>query len=217
VHKVMLNCKRLCILYMIDKQENTGHESKGNCIYYLTDNDEGMKKLIAWFVNEVMQEEAEQQAGAERYQRTSSRKTYRNGHRKRTLKTRYGEVILNKPQLRDTPFQIKVFEQYSRTGKAVENTILESYLQGVSTRKIQVIVAHSGVGKISASYISKIATELDHNVHHFILVSGRSPPHISRRLPLNRTIKSTSSYPGQLKPIFHIPSQMPRISRFEMG
>ena len=168
MHKVMLNCKRLCILYMIDKQENTGHESKGNCIYYLTDNDEGMKKLIAWFVNEVMQEEAEQQAGAERYQRTSSRKTYRNGHRKRTLKTRYGEVILNKPQLRDTPFQIKVFEQYSRTGKAVENTILDSYLQGVSTRKIQVIVAHSGVGKISASYISKIATESDHKVHQFL-------------------------------------------------
>jgi len=34
---------------------------------YLIDNDEGMKHLITWFLNEVMQEEADQQAGAERY------------------------------------------------------------------------------------------------------------------------------------------------------
>ncbi len=34
---------------------------------YLTDNDEGIKHLITWFLNEVMQEEADQQAGAERY------------------------------------------------------------------------------------------------------------------------------------------------------
>lgn len=135
---------------------------------YLTDNDEGMKHLITWFLNEVMQEEAEQQAGAERYRRTSSRKTYRNGHRKRTLKTRHGDLILNKPQLRDIPFQTKIFERYSRTKKALENAILESYLQRVSTRKIQEIVAHHGVEKISASYVSKIATELDQNVHLFL-------------------------------------------------
>jgi len=59
---------------------------------YLTDNDKGMKHIITWFLNEVMQEEADQQAGAERYRRTSSRKTYRNGHRKRTLKTRHAHL-----------------------------------------------------------------------------------------------------------------------------
>jgi putative transposase len=132
---------------------------------YLTDNDEGMKHLITWFLNEVMQEEADQQTGAGRYRRTSSRKAYRNGHRKRTLKTRHGELTLTKPQLRDISFQTKVFERYSRTEKAVENAILESYLQGVSTRKIQEVVSHLGVEKVSASYVSKLAAELDQNVH----------------------------------------------------
>jgi len=108
-----------------------------------------------------MKEEADQQTGAGRYRRTSSRKAYQNGHRKRTLKTRHGELILNKPQLRDIPFQTKVFERYSRTKKALENAILESYIQGVSTRKIQEIVAHLGVAMISASYVSKLAAELD--------------------------------------------------------
>jgi len=135
---------------------------------YLTDNEEGMKNLITWFLNEVMQEEADQQAGAGRYRRTSSRKTYRNGQRKRTLKTRHGELLLTKPQLRNNPFQTKIFERYSRTEKALENAILESYLQGVSTRKIQDIVAHLGVEQVSASYVSKIASELERNVHLFL-------------------------------------------------
>ncbi len=135
---------------------------------YLTNNDDGMKHLLTWFLNEVMQEEADQQAGAERYRRTSSRTTYRNGHRKRTLKTWHGELILNKLQLRDIPFQTKIFERYSRIEKTLENAILESYLQGVSTRKIQEIVAHLGVEKNSASYDSKIAAELDQNVDLFL-------------------------------------------------
>ncbi len=135
---------------------------------YLTDNDEGMKHLITWFLNEVMQEEADQQAGAGRYHRARSRKAYRNGNRRRSLKTRHGELILNKPQLRGIPFQTKVFERYSRTEKALENAILESYLQGVSTRKVQDIVAHLGVDKVSASYVSRIASELDQKVHKFL-------------------------------------------------
>jgi putative transposase len=92
-----------------------------------------------------MQEEADQQTGAGRPRRTSSRKAYRNGHLKRTLKTRHGELTLTKPQMRDISFQTKVFERFSRTEKAVENAILESYLQGVSTRKIQEVVSHHGV------------------------------------------------------------------------
>ena len=55
---------------------------------YLTDNDERMKHLITWFLNEVMQEEADQQTGAGRYRRTSSRKAYRNGHREEWITSR---------------------------------------------------------------------------------------------------------------------------------
>jgi len=39
-----------------------------------------VRDLITLFLNKVMKEEADQQAGAGRYRRTSSRKTYRNGY-----------------------------------------------------------------------------------------------------------------------------------------
>lgn len=135
---------------------------------YLIDHAEGMKTLITWFLNEVMQREATEQAGAGRYERSRSRRTYRNGTRTRSLKSRYGSLALNKPLLRGIPFQTQVFERYSRTEKALENAIVESYLQGVSTRKVQEVIRHLGVEKISASYVSKIAKELDSKVDLFL-------------------------------------------------
>jgi putative transposase len=56
---------------------------------YLIDNQEGMKNLITWFLNEVMQREAAEQVGAGKYERTDSRRTYRNGTKSRSLKTRH--------------------------------------------------------------------------------------------------------------------------------
>jgi putative transposase len=141
--------------------------SKDLVAHYLTDNEEGMKNLITWFLNEVMQREAEEQAGAGKYERTGTRQTYRNGKRSRSLKSRYGPLSLDKPLLRDISFKTQVFERYSRIEKALENAIIESYLQGVSTRKIEEVISHLGIEKISASYVSSVAKELDSKVIEF--------------------------------------------------
>jgi len=138
---------------------------------YLTDNEKGMQQLITWFLNDVMNEEVAQQAGVPRHARSSSRRAHRNGYRSRTLKTRFGELSLHKPQLREIPFETKVFERYSRVEKALVNAIIESYLQGVSTRNVENVISHLGVNQISASYVSKVARELDVKVTEFM---GRS-------------------------------------------
>jgi len=153
---------------------------------YLTDNEKGIQQLITWFLNDVMKEEVAQQAGVPRYARSSKRRAHRNGYRPRSLKTRFGELSLQKPQLREIPFETKVFERYSRTEKALVNAIIESYLQGVSTRNVENVISHLGVNQVSASYVSKVAHELDDKVLEFIERSMRifptfsSMPHISR-------------------------------------
>jgi putative transposase len=48
------------------------------------------------------------------------------------------------------------------------NAIIESYLQGVSTRKVEVVISHLGVSQISPSYVSKVAQELDEQVKSFL-------------------------------------------------
>jgi len=135
---------------------------------YLIDQEDGLKKLLTWFLNLVMQFEAMEQLDAEPYQRVGSRKAYRNGYKERSLKTRIGELKLRKPQFRDKSFETKVFDRYSRVEKALINAIIESYLQGVSTRRVKDIVSRLGIEDLSASSVSRIANELDEKVEEFL-------------------------------------------------
>jgi transposase-like protein len=48
------------------------------------------------------------------------------------------------------------------------NAHIESYLQGVSTRNVENIISPLGVNQISASYVSKVARELDVKVTEFM-------------------------------------------------
>ena len=135
---------------------------------YLIDQEDGLKKLLTWFLNLVMQFEAMEQINAEPYERVESRKAHRNGYKERSLKTRAGELKLRKPQFREIPFETKVFDRYSRVEKALINAIAESYLQGVSTRRVQDIVSRLGLENFSASSVSRIAKELDAKVEEFL-------------------------------------------------
>ena len=135
---------------------------------YLIDRNDGMKNVITWFLNQVMQQEALNQIQAMPYERTDQRIARRNGIRKRSLKTLHGEVILDKPQFREVPFRTQVFDRYSRVEKSLRIAVAESYLQGVSTRKVQEVVSKFGLENISASEVSRIAKDLDEKVKEFL-------------------------------------------------
>src|SRR5512137_645404 len=135
---------------------------------YIIDQDDGLRKLLTWFYNLVMQLETIQQCGAEPYERSEGRTAQRNGHKERTLKTRVGDLVLKKPQFRGRSFKSCIFDNYSRVELALTNAIAESYLQGVSTRRIREVVSHLGVERLSASTVSRIAKELDEKISEFL-------------------------------------------------
>jgi transposase-like protein len=54
---------------------------------YFVDSEDAVRTLITWFLNQVMEFEALQQSGAEKYERNDGRKAQRNGYRKRSLTT----------------------------------------------------------------------------------------------------------------------------------
>jgi transposase-like protein len=142
---------------------------------FLKDSKDGKKRLVEWFLNSVMEEEARIQVSSLPYERTEERKGYRNGSRTRRLKTVDGELELKKPQIREFPFETKVFDRYSRVEKALDSVILESYIQGVSTRNVMNVVESLGVENISASYVSTLASELDASVKSFLERPIESP------------------------------------------
>ena len=135
---------------------------------YLIDRNEGTKNVITWFLNQVMQQEAQNQIKTRPYERTSQRKTQRNGTRKRSLKTIHGDLVLDKPQFRGFPFKTQVFERFSRVEKSLRVAIAEAYFEGISTRKVKEVVSKFGLEDISASEVSRIARELDEKVKEFL-------------------------------------------------
>ena len=135
---------------------------------YLVDQEAGLRQLISWFLNLVMEEEALLQFDAKRYERTDSRKASRNGYKLRSLQTKHGELELLKSQFREFPFETEVFQKYSRVEKAILTAVTESYLQGVSTRRVEKIMTALGVEGISASSVSRITKELDEKVEEFL-------------------------------------------------
>ena len=130
-------------------------------------NRESMRDLKKWILNDLMNEEAEEQINASRYERNSNRKDYRNGYKQRSLLTTDGKVILDKPQFRETSFHTAVFDNYSRVEKSVESIILESYLSGVSTRSVNKVVQSLDV-QVSPLYVSSLSSRLDKTVNEFL-------------------------------------------------
>lgn len=88
-------------------------------------------------LNAFLDEEADQIANAGRYERTDKRQAYRSGHYKRGLTTTSGEIELNIPKLRGATFASKVTGRHRRRESSIEEAMMEMYLAGVSTRRIE--------------------------------------------------------------------------------
>jgi putative transposase len=73
-------------------------------LQYLEDDKEAMKKLLSFFLNKVMLEEAKIQVRANEYERSHLRKAHRNGYKQRSLKTRNGTIELDEPQIKKISF-----------------------------------------------------------------------------------------------------------------
>ena len=75
---------------------------------------------------------------------------------------------LNVPQTRDGQFSPTLFERYQRHEQALIASMLEMYVQGVSTRKVTRIVEELCGKSVSKSFISSLTTQLDQQVEDFL-------------------------------------------------
>ena len=102
-----------------------------------SDLRELVRRTVQETPNALLDEEADEMVGAERYERTAAREAHRSGHYKRKLVATSGEVVLDAPKLRGATFQTAVTERYRRRETGVEEAIIEMYLAGVSARRIE--------------------------------------------------------------------------------
>lgn len=128
---------------------------------------EKTNKALEKLFNALMLAEREEVLHAGHYERTPDRTGYANGFKEKKYLSRMGELQLQVPQTRDVAFYPHCLEKGERTERALMLTLAESYVQGVSTRKVTAIVEELCGRSISSTTISEYAKVLDEEVKLF--------------------------------------------------
>jgi transposase-like protein len=127
----------------------------------LIDDPGFLREMIERTLQALLETEMSAHLGAERYERGEERRGYRNGTKPRTLITRVGTLQLAVPQDRDGTFSTELFARYQRSEQALVSTLMEMYLQGVSTRKVAAITEELCGVSFSKSQVSALTSRLD--------------------------------------------------------
>ena len=127
-----------------------------------------LRELLATFINTLLSAEADAVCGAEYGTSTPDRVNRRNGYRYRDFDTRAGTLDVAIPKLRQgSYFPEWLLERRKRAERALTSVVATCYLLGVSTRRMDKLVASLGITSLSKSQVSEMAKELDAHVEQF--------------------------------------------------
>ena len=127
-----------------------------------------MRQMLQNFINQILSTQADQICGADYATTSESRTNVRNGYRHRDLDTRVGTVDVAVPKLRTGSFFPDwLLERRTRAERALTTVIATCYLKGVSTRRMNDLVASLGINNLSKSQVSDMAKDLDQMVEDF--------------------------------------------------
>jgi len=127
-----------------------------------------VREAVALIARELMEAEISVEVGAELGEVSSERTTHRNGYRSRPWETRVGEIDLLIPKKRQGPAYFPSFlEPRRRSEQAIVAVVLEAYVNGVSTRKVDRLVEQLGIAGMTKDRVSALCRALDEQVQIF--------------------------------------------------
>ena len=145
------------------------------------DVDDRIRQAAETIYQALIEAELTAVIGAHPHQRTDTRAGLRNGHRPRTLTTTAGDLELKIPRLRAGSFFPSLLERRRRVDQSLFAVIMEAYLHGTSTRKVDDLVKALGADSgISKSEVSRICADLDTEVAAFRdrTLTGQAFPYV---------------------------------------
>lgn len=117
---------------------------------------EPVRRTVEDTLNALLEEEADDLVKADRYERTAEREAYRAGRYERGLTTTSGRVTLKMPKLKGMRFATAIIERYKRRETSVEEAMIEMYLAGISTRRIEDVSEILRGASVSAATVSNL-------------------------------------------------------------
>jgi len=150
---------------MADRNSMTVSEAAGKMLTGA--HADVVREAVRLVIAELMEVEVAELAGAARYERSPERAAQRNGYRPRQWDTRVGSLELAIPRLRSGSYFPSFLEPRRRSEQALVAVVAEAYVNGVSTRKVERLVAQLGIESMSRSTVSRLCRTLDEQVRIF--------------------------------------------------
>ena len=126
------------------------------------------REMIKAMAEKLMSFDADAVCNAEYGARSTERTNQRNGYRQRRWDTRAGSLDLAIPKLRQGSYYPDwLLEPRRRAERALAQVVVEAYVRGVSTRRVEGLVQALGLTSMSKSQVSELAQELDEMVESF--------------------------------------------------
>jgi putative transposase len=124
--------------------------------------------LVKCFLESSMEAEITDMLSCGKYQRVEARRGYRNGYRKRSLLTAYGLLEKIKvPRDRGGAYQPSMITEYGRHEREVDRLLRETFLAGVSTRRVGEVLSPILQVRISPQTVSRVVASLDGEVRRY--------------------------------------------------
>ena len=124
--------------------------------------DDRIRQAAETIYQALIEAELASVIGALPHERSGTRTAHRNGHRPRVLTSTAGDLELRIPKLRSGSFFPSLLERRRRVDQSLFAVIMEAYLHGTSTRKVDDLVKALGADSgISKSEVSRICADLD--------------------------------------------------------
>jgi transposase-like protein len=127
-----------------------------------------VREAVVLVARELMEAEVSAEVGAGLGEvAPDSRVTHRNGYRPRPWETRVGEIELLIPRVRQGSYFPSFLEPRRRSEQAIVAVVLEAYVNGVSTRKVDRLVEQLGIEGMTKDRVSAMCRGLDEQVELF--------------------------------------------------
>lgn len=104
------------------------------------DIQEALKDLLGSTIKSMMEAEMEEHLGYQKYARSDDvyDDNYRNGTKKKNIRTTYGEFDIEVPQDRNSSFEPRIVKKRQKDISDIDQKIISMYARGLTTRQISI-------------------------------------------------------------------------------
>lgn len=123
------------------------------------DIQDAFKDLLSGTIQGMLESEMNEHLGYHKYER-SGEPNYRNGTKKKSVRSKYGEFEVDVPQDRQSTFEPQIVPKRKKDISGIEDKIISMYAKGMTTTQISEMVEDIYGFEISEGMVSDITDKL---------------------------------------------------------